>query len=119
MKRTIIAFSPVETFQVRLPPGDDQNSLLHLMIVIRDTLDCTTEMNISSVHVLPDSLAITNLINDLKNSSNSLTSNPIVRLLAGGNQNTVGQVITALSQQFNKMNEENLVNAVSSRREFI
>ena len=111
----IIAFSPISTFQVRLPVGDDQTSLLHLVVHIRDTLDCITEFNMSSVTVLPDSVGIANLINDIQSSSGGITTNPIVQLLASGNQNIVGQVIISLSQQFNKMNNENVDTAVSSK----
>ncbi len=111
----IIAFSPVPTFQVRLPAGDNQTSLLNLMINIQDTLACVTEYNISSVSVTPDTVGIANLINDIQGSSVGATTNPIVQLLASGNQNTVGQVIASLSQQFNQMNSENLNTAVSSK----
>ena len=50
----------------------------------------------------------------LQNSSNGLTNNPIVQLLAGGDQNTVGQLLISLSLQFDRMNNENIENAVSS-----
>jgi hypothetical protein len=111
----IIAFSPVPTFQVRLPAGDNRASLVHLIVNIRDTLDCITELNISSVSVTPDTVGIANLINDIQGSSVGATTNPIVQLLASGNQNIVGQVIASLSQQFNQMNSENLNTAVSSK----
>jgi hypothetical protein len=108
----IVAFSSVSMFQVRLPTGDDQTSLLHLIVQIRDTLDCITEYNISSITVLPDSVGINDLINDIQSSSGGITTNPLVQLLASGNQNIVGQVISSLSQQFNKMNQESLNEAV-------
>ena len=47
-----------------------------------------------------------------------MTNNPIVQLLASGNQNTVGQVISSLSQEFNKKNTETMTNAVSSKLKF-
>jgi hypothetical protein len=108
----IIAFSSVSIFQVQLPSGDDPTSIVHLIVNIRDQLDCITEYNMSSVVVLPDSEGIDDLINSLPNQ---LTNNRIVQLLASGNQNTVGQVLISLSQQLNKMNLENLDEAVSSR----
>jgi len=111
----MIAFSPVSTFQVQLPSGDDQTSVLHLIIYIEDLVDCITEYNMSSVTVTPDLVGINNLINDIQSSSGSLTSNPIVRLLASQNQNTVSQIITSLSQQFNKMNSESIDTAVSGK----
>jgi hypothetical protein len=118
-KRTIIAFSSISIFQVRLPSGDDQTSLLYIVASIRDQLDGITEFNMSSVSVIPDSVGINNLINDIQSSSNRITNNPIVQLLASGNQNTVGQVLTSLSQQFNQMNSESVNKAVSSRLDFI
>ena len=58
-KQIFVAFSTISTFEVRLPAGDDQTSLLHLIVSIRDTSYCTTELNMSSIHVRPDSLGIT------------------------------------------------------------
>jgi hypothetical protein len=111
----IIAFSSVPTLQVRLPAGDNQTSLLNIIVNIRDTLDCIAELNISSVNVLPDSAGIS----DLQNSSNGSTNNPIIQLLATGNQNTVGQIITSVSQEFYEMNNENIDQAVLSKLYFI
>ena len=45
----IIGYSEVSIFNVQLPMGDNQTSLLHLYIQIRDQMDCVTEMNLSSV----------------------------------------------------------------------
>ena len=111
----MISFSPLSTFQARLTVGNDQTSLLHLIIRIRDTLECVTELDITSVFVRPDSAAMNDLINSLQSSSSSSTNNPIVQLLASGNQNTVGQVISSISQQFNKKNSESMNSAVSSK----
>ena len=113
-KRLLIAFSPSSTFTVQLPAGQGSSSSLALLVSIRDTRSCVTEWNLTSIFVQPDSNAIGNLLADLQGSSNTLTSNPLVQLLAGGNQNTVGQVTGSLSQQFNQMNTENLRSAVSS-----
>jgi hypothetical protein len=109
----IIAFSPLSKFQIRLPSGDDQ-TLLHLIVDIRDQLNSITEFNMTSVNVIPDSAGIANLINNIQSSSSGITANPIVQLLASENQNIVGQIITSLSQQFNTMNSESVDNAVSS-----
>ena len=108
----MISFSFLSTFQARLPVGNDQTSLLHLIIRIRDRLECITEFDLSSVYVRPDSAGMNDLMNNLQSSST--TNNPIVQLLASGNQNTVGQVISSISQQFNQKNNENMKSAVSS-----
>ena len=109
----MISFSFLSTFQARLPVGNDQTSLLHLIIRIRDRLECITEFDLTSVYVRPDSAGMNDLMKDLQSSST--TTNPIVRLLASGNQNTVGQLISSISQQFNQKNNENLYNAISSK----
>ena len=114
----MIAFSSLLTFQVRLPVGNDQTSVLHLIIRIRDTLECVSELNITSVYVLPDSAGIKDLINDLQSTSSNANAatatNPIAQLLASGNQNTIGQVMSSISQQFNTKNNESMNNAISS-----
>jgi hypothetical protein len=111
----MIAFSTVSDFQVRLPSGDNQTSLLNVAIYIRDILDCLTVVNMSSVSVITDSVVINDLINSIQSSSSSITSNPLVQLLSSGNQNTVGQVLTSVSQQFNTMNSANVDKAASSK----
>ena len=111
-KSMMISFSFFSTFQARLPVGNDQTSLLHLIIRIRDRLECITEFDLTSVYVRPDSAGMNDLMNNLQSSST--TNNPIVQLLASGNQNTVGQVISSISQQFNQKNTENMNNAISS-----
>jgi hypothetical protein len=58
-------------------------------------------------------------MNTFQNSPNSLTTNTIIQLLSSGNQNTVGQILTSILQQFNKINTESLENAVSSKYQLI
>lgn len=112
---TIVAFSAVNTFSVRLPLGDNQTSSLHLSVHVRDYLSCRSEANLSLVTVVADSAATADLIKDIQTSPAASANNTIVKLLAGGNQNTVGQVLTSVSQQFNSMSEEGLSEAVSSQ----
>jgi hypothetical protein len=114
-KLLMIAFTSVSNLQVRLPAGNNNSSLVNLIVHIRDTLNCFAEYNISSPIVVPDTAGINDLIANLKASTNVINSNPIVQLLVGGNQNTVGQVITSISQVFNQMNTESLQNTVSSK----
>ena len=42
-ERMMIAFSMMPIFQVRLPMGDSNTSLLHLIVEIRDLLNCVAE----------------------------------------------------------------------------
>ena len=118
-ERTMIAFSSVSTFQVQLPSGNDPTFSLVLVIYIRDTRDCITEWNLTSIVVRPDFAALDDLINGLEDPSSGLTNNPFTQLLVTGNQNTVGQVISSVSQQLNQKNTRNLQDAVSSNLSFI
>ena len=102
----MIAFSSVSTFQVQLPSGNEPIFSLALVIYIRDTRDCITEWNLTSIVVRPDLAALDSLIKQLED--------PFSPLLVNGNQNTVGQVISSLSQQLNQMNTRNLQETVSS-----
>ena len=110
----MIAFSSVETLQVRLPAGNVNTSLLYIYAYIRDTLDCVTKVNLSSVVVISDLSQMNSLIDSLQNSNNGITNNPLVQMLASENQNTVSQVIISLSQEFNKINNQAIENAVTS-----
>jgi len=113
----IVAYAPVSTFQLRLPAGDNQTSLLQIIISIRDLLDSVVEVNISTISVVINTEQINNLINNVQGSTTQLNRNQFVQLLWSGSQNVVGQVLTSLSQQFNQMNNQILNTAVSSKRE--
>ncbi|CAF1149550.1 unnamed protein product [Adineta ricciae] len=100
-ERMAIAYSSISTYEVRLPMGDNQTSLLQLSVQIRDHLDCVTEVNVSSVIVRRDTAAINDFISAIQNSSSELSNNQIVQLLASRNQNIVVQILTSISQQLN------------------
>ena len=99
----LIAFSPVPTFDVRLPAGDSNTSYLQLVIQIRDRLDCVTRVNMTLVTVVQDTTPIT----VLGNSS-------LLQLLSSGNQNSIGQVISSISQELNRMNTDSVQDAATS-----
>ncbi|CAF1005529.1 unnamed protein product [Adineta steineri] len=113
-QRTLIAFSSEYNFQVQLPAGDNETSLLNLVVYVRDLVGSVTQVNISSVNVIADSVTINDLIDKITNLSSTITNNPIVRLLSSGNQNVVGQMIISLSQEFNQMSNENFDKAISN-----
>ena len=114
----MIGFSSVSTFDVQLPAGDDDNSsIVNLVIHIRDTFDCITEYNMSSVSVVIDTTGINSLINDFQVSTSIANNNPIVQSLIGKNQNIVSQVITSLSQVLNNMNIQSIQNTVLSKKD--
>jgi hypothetical protein len=109
-KLTMVAFSPISNFQVRLPTGK-----LNLIIHIRDQLDCINETNLSSVNVVSDTTQVLDLIKNLQNSSVEMTNNSIAQLLAGGDQNTFGQIIATISQDIDTINNQSFDKVVSSK----
>jgi hypothetical protein len=115
-QRLTIAYSPLSSLSIRLPSTDlRQASGINLRVLICDLLDCVTEVNISSVLVSPDTVAIDRLINEIHSSSSTqLTMNRLVQSLSSGNQNLVTQVITAVSQQINTMNTDTIDQAIQS-----
>lgn len=102
IKQTMVAFALISNFQVRLPAGE-----LNLIVQIRDTLDCVTEVNLT--------LSVTLDEMDFINSLENLENNSMARLLVSGNQNTVGQIINSITQQSNQKNDANLNKAISSK----
>lgn len=109
----MIGFSSSAKIEVRLPVGNGNDSLLHLIAVIRDKRDCVKELNLSSVIVtMGDEEQLTNLIENIQNPNNA---NPIIQILSSGNQNRVGQIISSLSQQFNQINSQSQLNAIESQ----
>lgn len=84
-------------------------------MTIRDFLDCTTEYIIRSVYVQPDTEQINALVDLLQQTEGEqMNTNPLIQLLAGGNQNTVGQILTSIAQVFNQINTQNTDTAVLS-----
>ena len=112
----IIGFSSYPKIEVRLPVGNGNQSLIHIIASIRDKRDCVKEFNLSSVIVtIGDSQELTNLIENIQNSNNEMNNNPFIRILSSGNQNQVDQIIRSLSQQFNQINSQSQQNAIESQ----
>ena len=82
--RQIIAFSPISSFQVRLPIGFH----VDLFVEIRDILNGITRFNLSSVIVQWEPM--------------DLTEKSFSDLLSSGNQNTIGQVINSINDELNR-----------------
>ena len=57
-----------------------------------------------SIVVRPELSALRECINQFEDPSKQLMKDPFTRLLTMRNPNTVGQVITSISQQLNPMN---------------
>jgi len=112
--KQIIAFSPIPSFEVRLPIGNP----LDLFVEIRDYLIAITEFHLLPVTVVKEEI----------NLSKELLSNE--------NQNTIGQMIRLITDELNQidisneipltsifisplMNQVNIRNNRSTRSEFI
>ena len=113
--RKIIGFSFISQFDVRLSVENKNISKINLIVEIRDRFDCITETNISSITIRTDSSSLSQLINTFENSSELLPENSLVQLLSSGNQNTVAQILTSISEEINEMNNEALEKAISSK----
>ena len=112
----MLAFSSLSNFTVRLPSLDvNQTTQLNLVATVRDTLDCVISVNLSTVNVTVDVASINQLVDQLPTSASLSTTSPLVRLLWSGNQNTVAQLITSLSQQFNQIDGQNIGDAASCK----
>ena len=88
--KQIIAFSPIPSFEVRLPIGNS----LDLFVEIRDYLNGITRFNLSSVVVTKQSF------------SNLLSSNL--------NQNEISQIISLITEEFNEKESEMMDKAISN-----
>jgi hypothetical protein len=115
-KLVMLASTTVSSAQLQLPAGSDNTSSVNVVVHIRDMFDCVTEFDMQSVVVVADLASIGTLVNVMQQSSiGAINTNPIIQVLAGGNPNTVGQVLTSLSQVFNAMNSQSVGTAVASK----
>ncbi|CAF1341570.1 unnamed protein product [Adineta ricciae] len=109
----LVAFSSVPMFQVRLPAGSNTTSRVNLFVKIQDTLNSYTDFNLPPVLVVPDTTILSDFIDSFRNGTNIPTNQHFSQLLSTGDQNTVEQIITILSQELNQINTEQLQNAVT------
>ncbi|UJR06735.1 hypothetical protein I4U23_011024 [Adineta vaga] len=113
-KQTLILYSSISRFQVQFPSGDEPTYEIHLIIEIRDEYDCLTTYNMTSpISIQPDSIEMKEFINGVQNTSNlNVFNNLFAQSLGSENQNVVGQVITLISNEFNKINDEQIAKAI-------
>jgi hypothetical protein len=115
---SLIAFSGVSDFDVRLSAAATSNSssVLDLFVVIRDTLDCTQQFNLTSVHVWVDESSVDALLDALQRSPVDMNKDPLVQLLSRANQNLVSQLITSIADRFSQIDRDNIAAALSGPR---
>ncbi|CAF3978323.1 unnamed protein product [Rotaria sp. Silwood2] len=117
--RAILGYTIVSTIQVRFPANGNNVTMVQVIARIRDMYGCMTEIDLSTVSIIFDMATINNLINDILTTpmnlvnNTQLNSNPIVVVLAGGNQNLVSQVLIAQVQALNAMSMKILQAAIA------
>lgn len=112
--RMILGQSYESRTQLRLPSSIDPSTTFHLIVVIRDTFDLSTEFSLPSVNIHPDYVTISNFIDHFQTMDENDT---IRRLLNNSDKNIVGQLITSISELFNEINEEIITVAIQSMRQ--
>ena len=118
----IVGYSVLPTLQVRLPANGFNSTLVHLIARIRDVYGAFSEIDLPPVTVLFDLNTLNDLIEgvlsagvNLMNSS-QLNRNPLVPILASGNQNLVCQTLAAQIQALNAMSVTISVSGLNSER---
>ena len=114
-RRVLLASTFASFCELRLPAGAGNTTSIHIIVQIRDALHCVAKFNLPPVTVMPDRKEIDKLINSLESTNITLDSgNPIIELLASNDPNTIGQVLTSVSQLINDLNSQGVNTAVSS-----
>ena len=114
-EQLMLAFTQAETLLIQLPAGYGSESVMNLLVHIRDKRNCVREYLMESVTVVTDQAAIDGFINAVDNLGNGSTNNAMINVLGSGNQNRIGQIINLLSQEFNRRNEQDSQMAVQSK----
>jgi hypothetical protein len=115
----MLASTTRSLYELRLPAGTGNSSLVNVIVHIRDTLSAVTEFNLSSVVVKSDTKQINTLLNileQMKSNEASGNNNPIIESLSKDDPNDVGQALTSVSQVINEMNTHTLENTIASKR---
>jgi hypothetical protein len=116
----MLAYNTSNSFQVRMPTGNLNSTLLKVLVQVKDQYDCITEMTLSPIFVIPDMNNIISLITTTESSMiNSddniiISANPLIVSLYGGNQNDICQVLTSAGQVLNILAQQNLHSAIKS-----
>jgi hypothetical protein len=107
----MVAFSMMPNFQVYLPPGEDPQSTLTLLVSIRDQLYSVQQWQLPPLIVRSDQTVLNDLLNDVH------SGNHFAQLLSNGNQNSMTQVINSIAQQISHIDEEQRRQLFSSKFE--
>ena len=116
----MLAYTSAALTHVRLPPGDPSTTLVYIMVQIRDTLNSGTNYPLTPVSVVPDTHELKTLIDVLHQKDHFVTNRNLnIRKLAGKNLNTVGQILTSISEVFSRINSKSIDNAAARKFTYI
>ena len=105
MQLTIIAFSPVSNFTIRLPSGK-----LNLVLQIRNHNYQITKLNLTTIEIFSDLSLLHSFLKSFQENNY-----PILQILHIKDQNLIAQIISSLSQQLNEITDENLRKSIRSK----
>jgi hypothetical protein len=108
----ILAHTTNSIISLQLPASIDPTTQFYTVVHIRDKFDCIREVHLSPVTVLADISAIEHFVDILQYSNDD----PIWKVLISNDQNTVGQMITSISQIFTEMNYQMIENVAQSKQ---
>lgn len=104
--RLMLGQTVQSTIELRLPARIHSMSVFHLTVAIRDAFDSITEVSLQPVIIHSDHSTVTSFIDAVQNSGIGLENDTIGRLLNSTDKNTVGQLVTLLSELFNENNDQ-------------
>jgi hypothetical protein len=107
----LLAHTTNSIISLRLPASIDPTTQFYTVVHIRDKFDCIREVHLSPVTVLADISAMEHFVDILEYSNDD----PIWKVLISNDQNTVGQMITSISQIFTEMNYQMIENVAQSK----
>jgi len=116
----MLGYTTSNIFQVRIPIGNLNSSSIHLLVSVKDTFDCTTELEFSLVIITPDINDILSLMTKIESAvinsdySGMINSYPLIGVLYGGNENDVCQVLNSFTQILINLAQQNLQLAINS-----
>lgn len=104
------------TMELHLPAGDDNASLVHVVVHIQDTLQCVKRYNLTPVVVRADKIEIDGLISELLFDINTTNeTNGLLEQLTNPDQNIQTQALISWSKILNIIDEEIIENAIKGR----
>ena len=105
----------IPVFDVYLSADSENETTLMLMISIRDPYDCMTQLNISSVMIQVDQEQIETFMETVQNTDNMIKTNSVIKILESHNQNGIAQITRLVSDSLNRMNLDNVEDAVARK----